>query len=115
MRNEGYGTDFPHPAAECQTCRGTRRVWTAELDGSGEWDMACPDCDTPYPLPRMTPVRFRVRSGDMITIQWSGELRTVVMEVSGDELIIRNLTDAENQQLAEAAAAAEADKWQNYP
>ena len=46
---EGYGTDFPHPAAECQTCRGTRQVWTVEPDGSSVWAMACPDCDTPWP------------------------------------------------------------------
>ncbi len=49
--NEGYGTEFPHPAAECQTCKGTGQVWTAELDGTGAWDQACPDCDTAYPWP----------------------------------------------------------------
>jgi hypothetical protein len=36
-----------HP--KCWTCRDTGQVWTAELDGSGEYDQACPDCDTPYP------------------------------------------------------------------
>lgn len=34
----------------CRTCNGTGQVWTPEQDGSGMWDMACPDCDTPYPL-----------------------------------------------------------------
>jgi hypothetical protein len=48
---EGYGTGFPHPAAECRTCQDSGQVWTAEPDGSSAWDMACPDCDTPYPLP----------------------------------------------------------------
>jgi hypothetical protein len=36
-------------AETCQTCRNTGQVWTAEEDGTGMWDMACPDCDTPYP------------------------------------------------------------------
>jgi hypothetical protein len=40
---------MPTEPEPCQTCRNTGQVWTVEEDGSGAWDMACPDCDTPYP------------------------------------------------------------------
>ena len=28
---------------DCRTCNDTGQVWTAEQDGTGMWDMACPD------------------------------------------------------------------------
>jgi hypothetical protein len=34
---------------KCRTCNDTGPVQTPEQDGTGAWDMACPDCDTPYP------------------------------------------------------------------
>lgn len=43
--------EVAHLAAVCATCGNTGQVWTAEQDGTGAWDQACPDCDTPYPMP----------------------------------------------------------------
>ena len=42
-------------APKCGTCNDTGQAWTPEQDGSGMWDMACPDCDTPYQLPAVAP------------------------------------------------------------
>lgn len=48
--------DAPIPMpGKCATCNDTGQVWTPEQDGSGMWDMACPNCDTPYPLPEGAP------------------------------------------------------------
>ena len=43
-----------YSAAPCPTCQDTGQVWTAEPDGSGAYDQACPHCDTPYPRPAPT-------------------------------------------------------------
>jgi len=42
---EGYGTDFPHPAAECGTCHDTGWILCPDQDGEGAYETACPDCD----------------------------------------------------------------------
>lgn len=50
----------------------------------------------------MDPLHVHIGPGDVITIQWSGELRTVVVEATGD-VVLRDLTEAEVQDLNEAA------------
>lgn len=55
---------------------------------------------------------IRVRNGDMITIQWSGELRAVVLEVRDGEVFLRDLTDGELQQMDDEAARDEAARWE---
>lgn len=40
--------DFPDPAAECMTCRGTGRVSSPDPDRQSLYDSACPDCGEPY-------------------------------------------------------------------
>jgi hypothetical protein len=55
---------------------------------------------------------IHIHSGDMITIQWSGELRTVVLEVRDGEVFLRDLTSAEQQQMDDEAARDEAARWE---
>lgn len=49
MTAETRPADSPDPAV-CPTCCDTGRVEIPEPDGSGLYDQACPDCDTPYPV-----------------------------------------------------------------
>ncbi len=39
--------------------------------------------------------------GDLITIQWSGELRLVAVQVTADGVALRDLTDMERQAIEE--------------
>ena len=54
---------------------------------------------------RSNPVDFPLRPGDILTIVWSGEPRTVTADTGDGGLILRDLTEAE---AAEMAAEAEA-------
>jgi hypothetical protein len=53
------------------------------------------------------PVDMLLEPGDLLTISWSGELRTVIvaMDKEGD-LILRDLTDAESAALVEREGEA---------
>lgn len=48
--------------------------------------------------------------GDLITIQWSGQLRTVAVVVTGEDLALRDLTESEMRELEAAAREAEAGR-----
>lgn len=51
-------------------------------------------------LPPRYPVLFTVKPGVMLTIEWSGELRTVICgRINEEGAVIRDLTDDEQDDL----------------
>lgn len=60
-------------------------------------------------------VHFTLTHGTMITIQWSGELRTVIVDTSSGQPILRDLTDAEQQEIEREMAAEEDARWREVP
>ena len=47
-----------------------------------------------------------LHNGDLITVQWAGELRIVVVVITADGVALRDLTEDEGTLLDEAAAQA---------
>ena len=47
-----------------------------------------------------------LHNGDLITVQWAGELRIVVVVITADGVALRDLTEDERARLDEAAAQA---------
>ena len=47
-----------------------------------------------------------LHNGDLITVQWAGELRIVVVVITADGVALRDLTEDEGTLLDEVAAQA---------
>ena len=47
-----------------------------------------------------------LHNGDLITVQWSGDLRIVVVVITAEGVALRDLTEDERARLDEAAAQA---------
>ena len=47
-----------------------------------------------------------LHNGDLITVQWAGDLRIVVVVITADGVALRDLTEDEGTLLDEAAAQA---------
>ena len=56
-----------------------------------------------------------LHDGDLITIQWSGELRLVAVVVSGEGVALRDLTEDEQAHLDEEAARAHEEAVSQWP
>ena len=54
----------------------------------------------------MTGYLCSLHDGDLITVQWAGELRIVVVVITADGVALRDLTEDEGTLLDEAAAQA---------
>lgn len=69
---------------------------------------------TPQATPSLlgVPVLCVLGDGDLITLQWSGQLRTVAVMISLRGVALRDLTEDEMAQLVEEAtrAAEESDR-----
>jgi hypothetical protein len=93
--------------SRCQRLVGRRSSDEEESGVTGKnWDEICPTtrgcgpctCRTALAA---TKVLCTLREGNWITIQWSGELRTVVVELTGDRtgVALRDLTEAESLEM----------------
>lgn len=54
-----------------------------------------------------SPIHFPLASGDMLDLFWSGQPRTVIVDTEDGALILRDLTDAEAEQLDVPVFAAD--------
>ena len=57
----------------------------------------------------MTGYLCSLHDGDLITVQWAGELRIVVVVITAEGVALRDLTEDERARLDEAAARAQED------
>jgi hypothetical protein len=56
-----------------------------------------------------------LHDGDLITVQWSGELRLVAVVVSGEGVALRDLTEDEQAHLEEEAARMQEEAVSQWP
>jgi hypothetical protein len=56
-----------------------------------------------------------LHDGDLITVQWSGALRIVVVVVTAEGVALRDLTENEKTRLDEAAARAQEEAVSQWP
>jgi hypothetical protein len=56
-----------------------------------------------------------LHDGDLITVQWSGELRIVAVVVTAEGVALRDLTEQEKALLDEAAARAHEEAVSQWP
>lgn len=59
----------------------------------------------------MTDELCDLQDGDFLTIQWSGQLRTVAVKLRPDGIWLRDLTEAEMERLVKEASP----EWQDTP
>lgn len=60
-------------------------------------------------------VLAKLGDGDMITIEWSGQQRHVVVVIREHEVFLRDLSETESRQLADECAAISGEDSGSFP